>query len=441
MKARDQRTGLVLQPDCAPGSGSGHLRRSLVLGDVWQRAGSGRSALDLVGEVDPALMPVLAASHIPVDRDVAPGWTVLDSYRASCPPVEDLVIVDDFRQRAEHGSAFVLDQNFGTERSLYPEADRALLGPSYALLRPEFALARSLRQPRGEDVDNVVISLGGVPSPELLDRVVAVVRDRLPSATLHVLDGSQTDLGALFVNASLAVAASGSTVWELLCCGVPTTLLSVAENQDRVRTHLVDAGYCWRAEVDSLGATIDAVVGDPESRVERSELGAELVDGLGADRVVAQLRSVDIGIRAASMEDADRLLSWANDPITRSNSFNPDPIDPVGHVSWLGRVLDDVNSLLLIGEYAGEHIGQIRFDRVEGQVVVSVGLAVRARGQSLGSPLILAGVRAAQRRWPSVPILARIKVDNTASIRAFRVGGFSDARRDEGDGVIELRYT
>ena len=316
-----------------------------------------------------------------------------------------------------------------------------MLGPSYALLRPEFALARTLRLPLDEDVDNVVISLGGVPSPELLDRVVAVVRDRLPSATLHVLDGSQTELGSLFARSCLAIAASGSTVWELLCCGVPTILLSVAENQERVRTHLVDGGYCWRAEVGSLGATIDAVVGDPASRVERSALGAELVDGLGADRVVAQLRSMDIGIRSATMGDADRLLSWANDPVTRSNSFNPNPIEPAGHLSWLRRVVDDEDSLLLIGEYADDPIGQMRFDRTDGETLVSVGLAPGARGQSLGAPLILAGVRAARTRWPGVSILARIKVDNTASVRAFRVGGFSHARQDEGDGAIEMRYT
>ena len=230
-------------------------------------------------------------------------------------------------------------------------------------------------------------------------------------------------------------------MWELLCCGVPTILLSVAENQERVRTHLVDGGYCWRAEVDSLGATIDAVVGDPESRLERSALGAELVDGLGADRVVAQLRSMDIEIRSATMEDADRLLSWANDPITRSNSFNPDRIDPAGHVSWLRRVLADEDSLLLIGEYADDPIGQMRFDRIDGQILVSVGLAPGARGRSLGAPLILAGVRAARTRWPARSILARIKVDNTASVRAFRVGGFCDARQDEGDGIVELRLS
>ena len=99
---------------------------------------------------------------------------------------------------------------------------------------------------------------------------------------------------ASFADSCLAIAASGSTVWELLCCGVPTILLSVAENQDRVRTHLVDAEDCWRAEVDSLAATIDTVVGDPESRLERAALGAVLVDGLGGDRVVAQLRSMDV---------------------------------------------------------------------------------------------------------------------------------------------------
>jgi RimJ/RimL family protein N-acetyltransferase len=394
--------------------------------------------LTLDGEIDGALLPVLADGQVPVGRDVDRAWTVLDSYRATRPDVRDLVIVDDFRQRGDHGSDFVLDQNYGAERSLYPEADRVLLGPSYALLRPEFASARRSRRPLEEGIDSVVISLGGTPPPDLLDRVAAVVREQLPGATVHALDGTQTNLGDLFSSSCLAVAASGSTVWELLCCGVPTILLSVAENQDLVRTHLVDAGYCWRADVESLSATIDTVVGDPDARRSRSQRGAELVDGLGADRAVAQLRSMDVGIRPATMADADRLLSWANDPVTRSNSFSSDPIDPIDHVSWLRRVIDDVDSLLLIGEYAGRPIGQIRFDREEGRLVVSVGLGAGSRGQSLGAPLILAGVRAAQARWP-VPVLARIKADNAASIRAFSVGGFGHESQDEGHGVVKMR--
>ena len=436
----DRRAGLQLQPDCAPGTGSGHLRRSLVLGHAWQRAGGGMSSLRLVGEVDEALEPVLSASGIPRDEPPVPGWTVLDSYGAPRPNVRDLVVVDDFRQRNDHGSPVVLDQNFGADASLYPEADHVLLGPDFALLRPEFALARSARRPIDETVHEVVISLGGVPSPTLLDAVIATVRDRLPSAKLHVLDGSRTDLATLFAGADLAIAASGSTVWELLCCGVPTILLTVAENQERVRSHLVDAGHCWRGDIGTLGATVDTVTVDASARSARSKLGTELVDGLGADRVVAQLRSFDIGLRSATMDDADELLAWANDPLTRSNSFNPGPIDLADHVTWLRGVVADAQSMLLIGEYDGGTIGQVRFDHDGGTIVVSVGLAPAARGQSLGAPLIVAGVRVAQRRWPGTAIVARIKVDNTASVRAFRVGGFSDAGVVAEPGVVEMRY-
>ncbi len=440
MTPSDRRTGLVLQPNCAPGSGSGHLRRSLVLGDAWQRAGGGRSAFDLVGEVDPTLLQVLTASDIPVDRDVAPAWTVLDSYSAPRPAVQDLVIVDDFRQRSDHGSAFVLDQNFGADRSLYPEADRALLGPTYALLRPEFALAELAAASRRGCRRRRDLAWWH-PVPEAARQRCRHRARSAPSGDASCTGRQSDRAGKPLVDSCLAIAASGSTVWELLCCGVPTILLSVAENQNLVRTHLVDADYCWRAEVDSLAA-----------RIERSQVIQSLVSherrvvpcwSMGSARTESSLNSGRWMSRcvAATMGDADRLLAWANDPITRSNSFNPDRIDPESHVSWLRRVVDDENSMLLIAEYGDQPIGQMRFDEEEGQVLVSVGLAVEARGRSLGAPLILAGVRAARTRWPTLSMVARIKVDNTASIRAFRVGGFSHARPDEGDGVIELRYS
>ena len=102
-----------------------------MLGHAWQRAGGGVCSLRLVGDVDEALEPVLSASGIPHGEPPVPGWTVLDSYRAPRPNVRDLVVVDDFRQRNDHGSPIVVDQNFGADASLYPEAEScAARGPT-----------------------------------------------------------------------------------------------------------------------------------------------------------------------------------------------------------------------------------------------------------------------------------------------------------------------
>jgi len=46
-------------------------------------------------------------------------------------------------------------------------------------------------------------------------------------------------------------------------------------------------------------------------------------------------RQPAVRLRRATASDADLLLDWANDPVTRAASFHPDPIDRSGHVRWL----------------------------------------------------------------------------------------------------------
>ena len=43
--------------------------------------------------------------------------------------------------------------------------------------------------------------------------------------------GDPADVPAVFDRADAAISAAGSTTWELLCLGIPTAIIPVAENQ------------------------------------------------------------------------------------------------------------------------------------------------------------------------------------------------------------------
>ena len=82
----------------------------------------------------------------------APDWLVIDHYafdarwqRATCPAGTKLMVIDDLADRP-HVCDLLLDQNLGHDPRNYdglvPDDCTRLIGPSYALLRPEFAEAR-----------------------------------------------------------------------------------------------------------------------------------------------------------------------------------------------------------------------------------------------------------------------------------------------------------
>ena len=144
-----------------------------------------------------------------------------------------------------------------------------------------------------------------------------------------------------------------------------------------------------------------------------------------------------VTVRPATEADEVLLLSWANDPVTRSNSFHPAPIDPGSHRRWLDARLKSASSRILIGLEGDRPIGQMRFDRIGDVVEVGISVAPNARGRGLGQQLLAAGL-AAEPQDASLDVpryQARIRPGNVASIALFRHAGFALRSPGDCDGV------
>ena len=135
--------------------------------------------------------------------------------------------------------------------------------------------------------------------------------------------------------------------------------------------------------------------------------------------------------RPARPDDAQLYFDWANDPDTRRQSFNAEPISPETHVAWFTRKLADPNALLLVVENeTGEAVGQVRFERtpvadMPDEIIIGVSVDVRQRGKGLASQLIKLGCAVCREQWGAVIIHAYIKPDNYASVWAFERAGFT----------------
>jgi RimJ/RimL family protein N-acetyltransferase len=150
-----------------------------------------------------------------------------------------------------------------------------------------------------------------------------------------------------------------------------------------------------------------------------------------------------ITVRPATRDDAGRLLTWANDPATRSSGFHPAAIDPATHARWLEERLTSTQSRLFIGLEADQPIGQVRLEaESDGRVEVGISVAPDARARGVGHALLAAGLTAGMadpHLRPGV-FVARIRPDNAASIALFTGAGFVPVGEDEVAGIRCLVY-
>lgn len=490
---------VAFRVDAAPHIGSGHLMRCLTLADALKARGCethflGRPlpaseriqvesrrhhwhdiAIASPESPEPDAPPHAAWLGTSQREDAAevartlgplqPEWLVVDHYaldqrweQAVRPQVRRILVIDDLADRG-HDCDLLLDQNFhpGAEQrydGLAPRGCRRLLGPRYALLRPEFALARAGRRSRDGSIRRVLISLGGadpsnftavaldaalkLPSDCAIDVVVGAayqarreLADRCASlerVRLHV----QTDrMGELMAASDLAIGAAGSSAWERLCLGLPTVTLAIADNQVPGLTSLCAAGLTIglgdpkAVSADTLFGLLQTLCLAPAFGLGMAERGMRLVDGDGCRRVADAMFPPVVDLRCATPDDCESLFEWRNDASVRASSHDSRQITWDSHRRWFADSLNDGQRALLIGFDASGPVGVLRYDLRNGDATVSVYLVPSRQGQHLGVPLLQAGTRWLRRHHPRITALvASILPGNQASIATFRQAGY-----------------
>ena len=136
------------------------------------------------------------------------------------------------------------------------------------------------------------------------------------------------------------------------------------------------------------------------------------------------------------------IWEWANDPVARSVSFSSDPIAWESHSRWFAAKLMDPCCLFFIVLNPSDiPIGQIRFEVVENEAVISISLAPDQRGKGYGSGIIQFASQNVFASTNVEAIHAYIKPGNQSSIRAFTRAGFSDSGSVEIRGNLARKYT
>jgi RimJ/RimL family protein N-acetyltransferase len=140
------------------------------------------------------------------------------------------------------------------------------------------------------------------------------------------------------------------------------------------------------------------------------------------------MTEVHLSLRRAVDGDCAVLFEWANDPLTRANSFTPGIISWQTHCEWFTNLLRDPDRWLYLVTTPGDtRIGQARFERCgEREAEVSLSLAVEWRGRGIAARVIRLATERAMGDAGFETVHAYVKPANDASRRAFVRAGYAE---------------
>ncbi|MBK1885429.1 UDP-2,4-diacetamido-2,4,6-trideoxy-beta-L-altropyranose hydrolase [Marinobacter sp. DY40_1A1] len=257
-------------------------------------------------------------------------WLVVDHYALDvrwesriAKHVNKVMVIDDIADR-QHECDLLLDQNLGRKPedydTLIPEACKCLIGPRYALLRPEFRKLRahSLERRQTPKLERILITLGGVDRDNVTGQVLqALEQTQLPPETeLDIVMGASapgleavrlqaetlpfkatvsvnvSDMAERMCLADLCIGAAGSTSWERCCLGLPSIMIVLAENQRGIGQALEQSGAAYLVErediLESLGSFLNELISTGSALVNLSNQAKMICDGQGSSRLVAE---------------------------------------------------------------------------------------------------------------------------------------------------------
>lgn len=265
--------------------------------------------------------------------DAPLDWLVIDHYALNHtweatlrPYTRFIMVVDDLANR-KHDCDMLLNQNLGRRIKEYDglvntDTTAMLIGPQYALLRPEFALHRSLsleRRAENPQFKHLLIALGGIDIDNVTEQILNTLNicTLPPDLLITVVLGKQSpwlksiesqaacmtrptkvltgisNMAEIMSKSDLAIGAAGGMAWERCCLGLASFTLVLADNQQfgAAALHNVGASIAitsWTDLLDVFEKLYSSQTLDTRL-IQLSNAAAALTDGTGCARVASKM--------------------------------------------------------------------------------------------------------------------------------------------------------
>lgn len=222
--------------------------------------------------------------------------------------MDDIIRIDYPRGLVVNSTVYADELNYPVKQDV-----TYLLGSQYIPIRKEFwnVPNNDVR----ESIQTVMITFGGDDMRSMTPRVLEMLNENFPEFYKKVVIGKgfrnipqieslknkKTELvyhpdaegmKKLMIETDIAISAAGQTLYELARVGVPTIAISVADNQMNNVRGWQKAGfieYAGRCEDMSISESVSSKINllrPLNRRKEKSMVGKNNVDGLGASRIV-----------------------------------------------------------------------------------------------------------------------------------------------------------
>lgn len=347
------------------------------------------------------------------------------------PADTHLLVLDDLANRP-HNCDLLLDQNLGRVPEDYngyvPDHTVRLIGPDHALLRSEFAEARpaALEERDKRPIRNLLISMGGVDQNDATSAIIRVLADmQLPGdMTLTVVMGpaasnldavrslsrtlplqievlsNVTQMAPLMAASDIAIGGAGGTSWERCALGLPTFLLTIADNQMPAAQALQRTGAAvsigdirttgWQCKLQSA---MTRALQDTSWHSSLITAAARVCDGHGAARVRDVVTKISgmpgsdppLSLRRMTIADARLVYGWRYTENAVQYYKSSDTPSFEDHIVWVEKHLRLGDKHLFIAERAGVPVAHVRLDPIlPAEAEVSICVAPTHQGQGIG---------------------------------------------------------
>ena len=262
------------------------------------------------------------------------SWIIVDHYaldktweQTLRPHCKRIMVIDDLANR-NHDCELLLDQNLGRSKDDYknltPTKCTRLIGSQYALLRPEFAEQResSITRRQTPKLEKLLITLGGVDKDNITECILNNIQNSNLSrdCKIVIVMGIHSpwvgavkqqaakmrwktevlinieDMALLMAESDLCIGAAGTSSWERCCVGLPSLLITLAENQKLIAKSLhkyhaaIYLGDHNNTRSYSISTVLNKFLSDLTMLQKMSNAALSLVDGSGNKRVLESMQ-------------------------------------------------------------------------------------------------------------------------------------------------------
>ena len=372
-----------------------------------------------------------------------------------------LVAIDDLNEW-EQVADVVINHGYNSPKNQYLVAKHSKLytGLDYVLLKKEFIEAtftgkRNLKK-------NILVCIGGTDpknySQKILQELLNKTDKQIHLITysnnahfkaLKLMADENSDRVKLHASVStmemihlilendMAILQPSNIALEAASLGIYIGLIKTAENQKYILESLTSKNCAVELNENNISGWLNTV--SENEIVKQIENQKKLIDKKSPARIQTIFASMVLELRKAKMEDSEILFNWANDSITRFNSYNPTEINYDSHLNWLSKKIVDKNCCFLILEWNNIPAGTVRIDCAEKENVIGITMAPELRGKKLSAAMLDKACNYFFNNFNKQEITAYIKEENNTSLKTFERAGFKVMDKNEYFGTKSYR--